>query len=60
MADPRKKGPRRGPLGDVLPSDADPDPRTSGGEPPEKVEDRPNVGTVKPEDYPLKDRNSGK
>lgn len=23
-----------------------------GGQPPEPVEDRPNVGTVKPEDYP--------
>lgn len=28
-----------------------------GGQPPEPVEDRPNVGTVKPEDYP--DRAQG-
>ena len=27
-----------------------------GGQPPEPVEDRPNVGTVTPEDYPEKDR----
>jgi hypothetical protein len=26
----------------------------------EKVEDRPNVSTVEPEDYPQKDRASGK
>ena len=25
---------------------------TPGGQPTEKVEDRPNVGTVKPDDYP--------
>ncbi|MBO9574964.1 MAG: hypothetical protein J7494_04440 [Sphingobium sp.] len=44
--------PKRGPLGDVLPGKEKQDPRTRGGLPPEKVEDRPNVGTVKPEDYP--------
>ncbi|MBT0667604.1 hypothetical protein HT136_04390 [Novosphingobium profundi] len=41
-----------GPLGDARPDaggDASP---TPGGQKPEKVEDRPNVGTVKPEDYP--------
>jgi hypothetical protein len=27
-------------------------PQTEGGKKPEKVEDRPNVGTVSPEDYP--------
>jgi len=27
-------------------------PETPGGLPPEPVEDRPNVGTVKPSDYP--------
>lgn len=31
----------------------DPDSRTPGGQKPEKVEDRPSVGTVDPEDYPL-------
>ena len=29
---------------------------TPGGQPPEPVEDRPNVGTVTPEDYPKKER----
>jgi len=29
---------------------------TPGGLKPEKVEDRPNVGTVKPEDYPERER----
>jgi hypothetical protein len=31
---------------------------TPGGQPPEEVEDRPNVGTVKPEDYP-RDQRAG-
>lgn len=44
--------PARGPLGDVRPEQTGPDPRTRGGQPQEDVEDRPNVGTVKPEDYP--------
>ena len=43
MADPKRTGPRRGPLGDVIPSDTDLGPRTSGGSPPEEVEDRRNV-----------------
>ena len=50
------KLPRRGPAGDVQPSDDDPDPRTRGGKSQEAVEDRPSVGTVKPEDYPEDDR----
>jgi hypothetical protein len=29
---------------------------TPGGQPPEPVEDRPNVGTATPDDYPKKDR----
>jgi len=29
---------------------------TPGGQPAEPVEDRPNVGTVTPDDYPRKDR----
>jgi hypothetical protein len=41
-----------GPLGDALPDREEADSRTSGGQPPEPVEDRPNVGQVKPEDYP--------
>ena len=48
--------PRRGPAGDVRPNAEDPDPRTRGGKPQEDVEDRPNVGTVKPSDYPAADR----
>lgn len=51
--------PRRRPLGDVLPEDGDIDPRTRGGQPPEKVEDRGTTGTVKPEDYPADDRARG-
>lgn len=30
-----------------------------GGQPPEPVEDRPNVGIVTPGDYPEEDRASG-
>jgi len=52
-AAPRKgELPKRGPLGDVLPGKGRVDPRTRGGQPPEKVEDRPNVSTVTPDDYP--------
>lgn len=51
-------GPRRGPLGDARPSVDDPAP-TPGGQPQEDVEDRPNVGTVKPEDYPEDQRAKG-
>ncbi|NIJ17963.1 hypothetical protein [Sphingobium vermicomposti] len=47
----------RGPLGDTLPGREKEDPRTVGGQEPEDVEDRPNVGTVRPEDYPEKDRD---
>lgn len=36
-----------------LPADTlDRDQQTEGGQPPEEVEDRPNVGIVSPEDYP--------
>lgn len=52
--------PRRGPAGDVRPNQDDPDPRTRGGQPPEKVEDRPMVGQVTPEDYPAADRRRAK
>lgn len=51
-----KDMPRRGPMGDVIPDEGDPDARTRGGKPQEDVEDRPNVGTVTPEDYPAQDR----
>jgi hypothetical protein len=42
----------RGPLGDARPDSTEDDTRTGDGQFPEKVEDRPVVGTVKPEDYP--------
>jgi hypothetical protein len=50
--------PDRGPLGDARPNADAPDPRTGGGQSQEDVDDRPNVSTVKPEDYP--DKASGK
>lgn len=46
----------RGPLGDARPDHEAEDDRPKG-KPVEEVEDRPNVGTVKPEDYPVKDRD---
>lgn len=33
---------------------------TPGGQEPEKVSDRPNVSTVKPEDYPAKQRKNSR
>lgn len=48
--------PRRGPAGDMPPSEPDPDLRSRGGQPQEDVEDRPVVGSVKPVDYPAQDR----
>lgn len=49
----------RGPSGDARPDATDESRKTSGSLPPEKVEDRDNVGTVRPEDYPLEDRAAG-
>lgn len=46
----------QGPLGDTRPGFDTPDPRTRGGQPAEPVENRPGVGSVTPEDYPLSDR----
>lgn len=51
--------PRQGPMGDVRPNEDDPDPRTRGGQRQEDVENRPTVGTVKPEDYPEDQRAKG-
>jgi len=45
-------GTPRGPLGDARPDADGGKSPTRGGQPPEKVEDRPVVGSVKPEDYP--------
>ena len=51
---------RRGTLGDARPNFDGPDPRTGGSTRPEPVENRPNVSTVKPEDYPLEDRKTAR
>lgn len=48
--------PQTGPLGDVMPGREEADPRTSGGQAPEPVEDRGTTGQVSPEDYPAADR----
>lgn len=49
----------RGPLGDARPDATDKTIRTPGSLPPEKVGNRENVGTVRPEDYPREDRAAG-
>ena len=51
------KGKAGGTYGDAenTPGDDDDD-LNPGGQSPEKVSERPNVSTVRPEDYPLKDR----
>mgnify|MGYP001436860819 CR=1 FL=1 len=49
----------RGPLGDARPDTPHADTRGDGPQPPEKVEDRENVGTVRPEDYPGNARGAG-
>ena len=48
--EPAPDRPEAGPLGDVRPKPGDPAP-TRGGQKQERVEDRPNVGTVTPDDY---------
>lgn len=48
----------RGRFGDTRP-DEDHDDRTRGGQKPEKVEDRPLVNEVEPEDYPKAERRDG-
>lgn len=40
--------------------DKDKDYTTPGGQAPEKVSDRPNVSTVKPEDYPEEQRKDSR
>lgn len=49
------EGDRRA-LDDARPANTDIDPRTGGSLPQKKVEDRKNVSTVTPEDYPADDR----
>ncbi|MBA2934453.1 hypothetical protein HZF05_10125 [Sphingomonas sp. CGMCC 1.13654] len=57
--DETQKGrPQHGPAGDARPNPDGADPRARPGQKPEKVEDRPTVSQVKPEDYP--DKASGK
>jgi hypothetical protein len=48
-----------GPLGDARPDKADPHKQNESGQKPEKLEDRPMVSTVKPEDYPEDRRAKG-
>jgi hypothetical protein len=40
-------------------NEENPDLDTPGGNDPEPVEDRPNVGTTRPEAYPERDRRDG-
>jgi hypothetical protein len=48
---------KRGPYGDARP-DADRSGKVTSSTTEEKVEDRENVSTVTPEDYPLADREN--
>ena len=48
----------RGPLGDARPEAAGDTSQTPGSLPPADVEDRDNVGQVRPEDYPLGERGA--
>ena len=57
--DRTKDGIGRGSLGDARPDKEGEESRTNGGQPPEDVEDRASVGTVKPEDYPEDQRAGG-
>jgi hypothetical protein len=45
-----------GPFGDMRPDNTAGDPRANPSLPQADVEDRENVSTVKPEDYPVADR----
>lgn len=46
----------RGPFGDARPDNKKNDPRANPSLPQEDVENRENVSTVTPEDYPAADR----
>jgi hypothetical protein len=59
MDEKPRRGTRRGPLGDARPDADGPEAPTSGGQPQEKVEDRPVVSKVRPEDYPYDQRAKG-
>ena len=56
--DDRQDKRERGPLGEGRPEQEDVE-ATGGGQRPEPVEDRPSVGTVRPEDYPQEQRAKG-
>jgi hypothetical protein len=61
MIDPKKARRQvndtdRGPFGDTRPDNTKNDTRATPSLPQENVEDRENVSTVTPEDYPLADR----
>lgn len=49
-------GTDRGPFGDARPANTKNDLRANPSLPQEDVDDRENVSTVSPEDYPLSDR----
>lgn len=53
---PRPAGTDRTDAGDARPDNTPDDPRTRGSLPQENVDDRENVSTVTPEDYPADDR----
>jgi hypothetical protein len=61
MSDTTDNGEGRGALGDARPDAFDPHHQKEGPQKPENIEDRPLVGTVKPEDYPedQRARNNG-
>lgn len=50
----------RGTYGDARPGNVKDDPRANPSLPQEKVDDRENVSTVSPEDYPLADREEAR
>ena len=52
MTERQDKDTERGPLGDARPDAGGSPAATEGSRPQEKVEDRPNVSQVTPEDYP--------
>jgi hypothetical protein len=49
----------RGPVGDARPDAVNPHVQNESGQKPEKLEDRPMVGSVMPEDYPEDERAKG-
>lgn len=58
--DKGKAGGTYGDAEDAADVEEDGDAETPGGQPQEKVGDRPNVSTVKPEDYPADQRRDSR